>query len=481
MFSKAIPYYNTLMNTRQASIGILILVVVIVGWVTYGQLRPNVVGFSPADGAKGVIVDTPIELEFSRSMRPETVIENVELNPDLAGEFTWVDNTLVFTPDEPWPRGTHIDVHLTEGARSSLGVGLRDELRWSFTVGRIRLVYLWPVDGPSELYALDLISGEVEQLTDSLGVLEYDVSEDGIKIFYSATNPSGGSDLWILNRRTGESELLLACESVTCRNPQVSPDQSMVAYEREVSAGLGQATYSQVWLTSVGPAGTNQVVIANRETRLPVWSPDGWLSLYDAGLDSYVFMDLKGDGEVFFDNLIGEAGSWSPNGNLFVASEFFDVDLDILRGPSGEAENSEVEEENLQAVSVLSTHLISFNLETYQISDLTVSDDLEDIGAVFSPSGVVLAFARRQIDEEGWSPGRQLWLMRADGREVRMLTDDPTYKHTAFAWRPDGTQIAYVRFNQTLLTAPSELWVIDADGRNALRLVIGGYAPQWLP
>jgi Tol biopolymer transport system component len=71
--------------------------------------------------------------------------------------------------------------------------------------------------------------------------------------------------------------------------------------------------------------------------------------------------------------------------------------------------------------------------------------------------------------------------MRADGSEKEMLTDDPDYKYSAFAWSPDGSQIAVVRSNTTLLTDPPEVWLVDVDTGEAIQLVIGGFAPQWIP
>ncbi|MEJ2708685.1 MAG: hypothetical protein P8074_13795 [Anaerolineales bacterium] len=71
--------------------------------------------------------------------------------------------------------------------------------------------------------------------------------------------------------------------------------------------------------------------------------------------------------------------------------------------------------------------------------------------------------------------------MNADGSDVRQLTDDPFYHHYALAWKPGGGQLAYVRFNQTVLTEPPEIWVINPETAQATRLIVGGYAPQWIP
>jgi Tol biopolymer transport system component len=71
--------------------------------------------------------------------------------------------------------------------------------------------------------------------------------------------------------------------------------------------------------------------------------------------------------------------------------------------------------------------------------------------------------------------------MSEDGSNARLLSDDPNYNHYDFAWSPDGHQIAYLRFDQVSLNKPPELWLVNADGSEAIQLVIGGYNPRWIP
>ena len=61
------------------------------------------------------------------------------------------------------------------------------------------------------------------------------------------------------------------------------------------------------------------------------------------------------------------------------------------------------------------------------------------------------------------------------------LTDEVDFHHTSFAWHPDGDQLAFVRYNQAKLSDPPEIWLINRDGSNSLRLIINGFAPAWIP
>jgi Tol biopolymer transport system component len=134
----------------------------------------------------------------------------------------------------------------------------------------------------------------------------------------------------------------------------------------------------------------------------------------------------------------------------------------------------------LEPVRLLVSHLTSYNADTGEVTSLTKEDYTEDFTPAFSPDGSRLVFARRYLDEERWTPGRQAWLLNVSGGDAHVLTHAPDYKYIAFAWHPDGDQIAAVRFNTTTLLDPPELWLLHLDG-SGYRLVVGGYAPQWIP
>jgi Tol biopolymer transport system component len=74
-----------------------------------------------------------------------------------------------------------------------------------------------------------------------------------------------------------------------------------------------------------------------------------------------------------------------------------------------------------------------------------------------------------------------MWIIDTAGEVGHALTDDPLYNHYDFAWSPDGSQIAYARFNKDVLTEPPEIWIMNADGTGATRLITGGFSPQWIP
>jgi hypothetical protein len=205
------------------------------------------------------------------------------------------------------------------------------------------------------------------------------------------------------------------------------------------------------------------------------------LSYYDITEQAYLILDLDKDERIVLGNQTGELGTWSPTGLRFVVQELYPLTTDIPRGPTGEVSNDPVDEGELPPVVVAGGSILSFNTNTEVTTDLSQTGDVEDANPVFSFDGHWLAFGRRMLDEENPALGRQVWIMRSDGSQQRALTDTPNFKYTAFSWHPKEDLLAAVRIDNTILTDPPELWLLDVRSGEAFRLVIGGYAPQWIP
>jgi Tol biopolymer transport system component len=462
------------MRLRRLSILLLGLGLALAAVLGYWRAAPRLAGVSPAPGAESVPAASPLELRFTRPMRPESVAGRLTTRPARRGAYAWEGNTLVFTPDEPWPEGETVTVRLAPGARPAgwIAPAMARETAWSFTVSRSLIAYLWPANAPANLYALDPVSGAMFQLTESrFGLLDFSVSADGATIHYSENNASGGSDLKRLERSPANAAdwqpvEVLACPQAFCRSPRLSPDGAILAFEREGLPASPFPLFPQVWLLALPGDAETLAGAADHPTRLADWSPQGILSFYDLDQRAFILLDPRTGETQAIPNETGEAGDWSPDGNLFVFPE-------ILFLPAGDAQGTD---------STLSgSHLIAFDRQTASSLDLSRDLPVEDASPAFSPQGARLAFARSYLDPGRWTPGRQIWSMRPDGTQASALTDEPAYSHSGFAWSPDGQQLAYLRFNQESLTDPPELWIMNADGSDRIQLLAGGYSPQWIP
>jgi TolB protein len=128
---------------------------------------------------------------------------------------------------------------------------------------------------------------------------------------------------------------------------------------------------------------------------------------------------------------------------------------------------------------------IAYGAEHQQprIADLARSSiRMLDLGSVesapaWSPDSNRIAFVR-EVDHGG-ERDSEIFVARADGTDVRRLTDHPA-EDAMPTWSPDGTTIAFVsnRYGN------SEIYVVDAGGGNPVRLTDNvelDTAPSWSP
>lgn len=429
-------------------------------------LSPTVVSFAPEPEGHNA-AGAPVQITFSRTMDASSVEARLVIEPDRPGTLTWQDSTLLFQPDEPWAAGTQVRVSLASGARarSFPGLPIFQSLEYTFVISEPQILYLHPAEGPADLYLLDPLSGQTERLTTIQGgVLGFSAAPDGQQVYLSVRSGA----ILVLDRASGEISELIACAQAACSDPQASPDGAYLAYVHTARNENGPLTYPQVIIHHLEDGSEQPADPSALSTTMPRWSSSGWLAFYDEIQQVYRLFDQESGRRVIFPNQTGGSGAWSPQGEYFIAPEIFLIPNAYV-GSTG----------NLEPMPT--SHLLRFDLSSETSLDLTEENTLEDTGPAIAPDGRRLAFARKYLDPARWTPGRQLWLMDIDGSQARPLTDQSFYNHTSFQWKPDGSQLLYVRTNQTDLVTPPEIWRMEADGSGAVRLVIGGFAPVWIP
>jgi Tol biopolymer transport system component len=457
-----------------------LLVLVLIGAAVglYLWQQPRLLEFSPQDGEMDVRAGSALTLTFSQPMQPESVYEHLSIFPRTEGEFAWQGNTLVFTPNEPWINGRTIRVELRKGARSAGLIPLNTTLDYErrFTIGAPRLAYLYPANGSPNIYVYSPLTGEIEQITESGGVLDFDVDMGANMLYFSQRSGQRGSRIFRMPLGGSDelgTETILECVDALCQGVKVSPAGKYLAYERTAFVGGDGPAYPQVWVLALAGDGRGANGVPYRvgdplhQTTTPHWSPDGWLTYYDYADEAFVVLDLQGEEEIMLPNQTAEPGDWHPDGDRYIVPEITFVQLE------------DPGEDLLQEIG--SSHLILYQVSDGTSVDLTVLDTLEDTAPLFSPDGSQIAFARKYLTVEQWTPGRQVWLMGLNGIDMVQLTNEPYYNHYSFSWNPAGETLAYVRFNQVALIEPPEIWVIDPGTSQASLVIEGGYAPQWIP
>jgi Tol biopolymer transport system component len=455
-------------SMRHPRLVLLLVVLLVIAGAALGMvlLAPRVIDVVPETN-EAVPAGTALQITFSQDMRTDNVQAKLEIQPKISGQYTWEGPTLTFTPNEPWPSGTTVSINLPRGIRAAgdLGLPMLQPFETTFNIAEPQILYLYPSNGPADLYLLNPQSSDTKRLTTVQGGLQsYATTSDGRRIYFATRSGA----IYQLDRASGETSLYYDCPQAACSDPQISPDDRFLAFVSTPEESSGPQANPQVWLAPLAGSAPRLVDDQALSTQLPRWSPNGQLVYYDEINQVYLVWNPDTNERRTFPNQTGEPGVWSPDGNSFYAPEIYLIPNAYLSS-SGTLE------------PMPTSHLLRFDVNSGQSTDLTEEDTLEDTSPSISPDGSRLAFARKYLDPARWTPGRQLWVLDTRSGAASALTDAPFYNHSAFNWKPDSSQLLFVRSNQADLSEPPEIWRINADGSDPVRLIIGGYAPHWIP
>lgn len=443
---------------------------------------PRVTAFSPAPGETLISNRAQFAVTFSQPMEAASVEERLRIEPETEGRILWDGRTLLFVPDVPWPAGSVVRVRLEFGARSARGLPLLRPYEWSFVPAGPRVAYLWPAAGVAQVHARAAAESQSVALTEApLGVYDFTVALGGQALVLVTEAEESGTDIWLHPMQAGSPRLLWQCGAGRrCRSPHLSPDGWLLAFEQSEMRAEGPAGPvpgpTRVWALDVRQSGSVPYPVGpeGHVTSAPSWSPQGLLVYYDSTLRAFVLVDPTRGAEPnpyrYFPSVLGGTVAWFPDGGSFVYPDMI--------FPAVEAAFHSDDDQPL-----FYSHLFQAEVESGAVMDLwrAGTDMVEDASPAVSPDGLWIAFARKYLETDQWTLGRQLWVMRSDGTGARALTNTPNFNHSALAWSPDSEWLAFMRFNEATPTEAAEIWIIQRDGDGEARLAVGGYLPQWIP
>jgi hypothetical protein len=451
-------------------LGILFIIPAVVALLFLpGARRVRLKSVSPADGARDVPITAPVRFSFSDAMDPDSLEAHFLAEPQIQGRWVFDSTQATFWPHGAWSPATAYTITLHAGAVAKSGGELPEDQVQQFETREPQLLYLQRTaagDEARQLFAVVPGGDQPRQLTDEpLGVFDYAVHPEGEAIVYSVLREDGGSDLWQMGRDGQKERLLLACPDAACLNPAWSPDGGQLAYERRgiwADAPNLDPQASRIWLLDLESGEERPLFDYDVPLHSPIWAPTGqhlaYLSPMASGIEIYDFLTEE---LVQFGNEWGAVPAWSPDGRHLVVPELM---------LAGEA---------------FVVRLLRLDLEDGAVLDISGEQEMvQDMTPAWSPGGGWIAFGRQWLDEERWTPGRQIWLTRPGGSEAYSLLVEAMADHFAFRWRPDGAVLAYLRNDLSAGPQPVpdvSLWIFDLVRRETTMVARGAVLPTWLP
>ncbi len=148
------------MRRRLISLGSVVLAVVALALVLYNatlvdRRAPTITGVAlsaPSGGDPGLAQTiTAIDVEFSEAVVRASVEQRFQIEPAVAGTFSWDGTTLIFSPQTKLPQDTAFVVSIEAGFQDTAGnVAATGLDGWAFrTIGLPQVVSTEPADGAS--------------------------------------------------------------------------------------------------------------------------------------------------------------------------------------------------------------------------------------------------------------------------------------------------------------------------------------------
>ncbi|HMV83834.1 MAG TPA: winged helix-turn-helix domain-containing protein, partial [Blastocatellia bacterium] len=335
------------------------------------------------------------------------------------------------------------------------------------------LVYASLRDGHFELFLRQLAPGgrEIQLTADGADNLQPAWSPDGKQIVYHSRRRGG---LWVIPALGGLARRLTEFGS----RPAWSPDGATIAFQSDAPVDLSQTAFgalppATLWLVDAGRGAARQLTKPGAPSGghgAPAWSPDGWRIVfvsYDTGgsrlwmipahggtpqlwrEEQSLFFDpvFAPDGRhLYFSTAAGNFRLWQlpldAGGNpMEPAIELANTGNSLLRHLSIAPDGKQIVYSALTADSNVAS--VALDPATHEAAaapvPLTRDTNYRKTAQSFSPDGSTIAYSVWRLGADG-----EVWLMDADGKNARQLTMEPA---GVLGWLPDGQAVALYKKN----------------------------------
>jgi Tol biopolymer transport system component len=315
------------------------------------------------------------------------------------------------------------------------------------------IAFFWYRDGVTDIYALDVSRGTLQNMTRSGMVTGiYSLSPDGQQLAFEVVRDNGRVQLHVMDTYCpnltavcGGSPESLVDSPADTRNPVWSPDGSHIAFFYDVTY---DQTGGEIFVMNL--ADRTRFRLPYRSTLMyPFsWSQDSRLFIvtYDGTNQEVYSVDVDDNDTHLVTTLAVDAGVpvWSPDGSRFAYLQNSNGGVGELRFTNADGSDANISVSNVDANVSL-----SWSSDGSQIAFVTVRED-----------------------------GDYLYVMNADGSNIRS-TATGNLLYSSLSWSPDSRQIAFNRF----VDGREDIFLLDSASLDIRRLTNSGATgfPTWLP
>jgi len=247
--------------------------------------------------------------------------------------------------------------------------------------------------------------------------------------------------------------------------------------------------------------GTDPVRLTNNSSQefFPTWSPNGKEIVFDsnqgfAPANQKTLYIMRDDGTQQRPLTRGSSASWSPNGKQLAFhdagvlipadSDIFVIDADgsgrtNLTRSSGVNTDADWSPDGRKILFTSTRaggiNIYVMNADGSDVTQLTLDAVAENAGPDWSPNGKRIVWARRDLALAAPHNRFEIYLMNADGTDLKRLTTN-TFLDATPSWSPDGKQIV---FHSNRQGGRPQLYVMNADSTDQTAISSGPGRNQW--
>jgi tricorn protease len=367
-----------------------------------------------------------------------------------------------------------------------------------------QLAFISERSGSPQVHVMAAAGGAPRQLTyHTAGCSLQDWYPDGRRLLISAKRDHfwrHPERFFILDAQTRQAETLLFDDYG--QNGSLSPDGKRLLFTREGAPwwrkGYRGSQASQIWLYDSVDKTFRLLLTEEAGCRWPLWKPDGKgfyyvgaasgsFNLWERDLvakegrqltrftdDSVVFPSISRDGTTIVFRHLFDLYCYHPGLNesprkIAVQHDSDPIEDRVERLVLRQASEVAFTKDGLEIAFIAGGDLWLMDTELREPRPVTSTAD-EEKHPVFSPDGRTLLFVAdreaksdiyRAAPSKRGEKNRHWW--QRGGLTVERLTEDGEVK-SKLQFSPEGSHISYLR-------GPGDLWVADADGRNARKII----------